>query len=208
MDRICQREGCDKSLAGKYRNAKWCSARCAGFVWRAHNRAKVSAWSADYYAANRSKVLAHQLAYRVANPERVRGSQRRWYIANQDNIRDTQISYMQTERGKEGACRKQRKRRAIKAGLPDDGFTTQEIFERDGGLCWHCGCPVARKDGHVEHLVGYANKRACPGNVRVNVAWSCAACNYSKPKLARPIDWESVDALVEYYEGVTHEQSN
>jgi hypothetical protein len=51
------------------------------------------------------------------------------------------------------------------------------VFERDEGMCRHCGRPLRFNSFHVDHLVPIARGG---GNEMQNLAASCAPCNLSK----------------------------
>jgi 5-methylcytosine-specific restriction endonuclease McrA len=50
------------------------------------------------------------------------------------------------------------------------------VFDKTGGLCWHC-CATLGSDWHVDHL----HPRAAGGtNDRANLVPSCRPCNMEK----------------------------
>ena len=53
----------------------------------------------------------------------------------------------------------------------------RRIFDRDEGLCVHCGCALEYDDFHVDHLLSIARGGS---DDEANLAASCPPCNLAK----------------------------
>lgn len=80
-------------------------------------------------------------------------------------------------------------RRAIKRGLPYVGYTAQDIYEREQGICSICNLQVDPQDYHIDHIIPLQVPMdillfhcvfAHPGDVPWNVTVAHPACNSSK----------------------------
>lgn len=61
-----------------------------------------------------------------------------------------------------------RRRRARLKDLPREPYTTDEIFERDQGVCWRCHEPVTRSDATIDHVIPIVRGGPdTPDNVRI-----------------------------------------
>jgi 5-methylcytosine-specific restriction endonuclease McrA len=93
-------------------------------------------------AARREIIREQARRWAAENPERVRAQRQRWYAANPEKAR-----------------RYANKRRALRAGVPSEPWTTLEILERDGWICQICGGPIdpgaaprTRWSGSADHI--------------------------------------------------------
>jgi 5-methylcytosine-specific restriction endonuclease McrA len=80
-------------------------------------------------------------------------------------------------RNREGTLRRQRTRRARKAGVPTDGHTRAEVWERDSGVCQLCGVQLDPQTWQEDHVIPIALDG--PDTLE-NVQASCPSCNRRK----------------------------
>ena len=66
--RVCQAEGCTRSLEGKQASARFCSNRCGNAHWRAENSSHILAYKEAYREANRDTINERISDYRIALP--------------------------------------------------------------------------------------------------------------------------------------------
>jgi hypothetical protein len=97
-------------------------AKEASRRYRAANPDTVRERERRYRQANAAKVRERERRYRQANREKIRAKDRRWRAANPEKLAERDSYH-------------QKRRRALKAGVPSERWTTTEILERDG---WQC----------------------------------------------------------------------
>jgi 5-methylcytosine-specific restriction endonuclease McrA len=99
--------------------------------YRAANPEAVRASEQRYRRANADKIRERERRYRQANREKIRAKDRRWREANPEKLAERDAHH-------------QNRRRALKAGVPSERWTTAEIVERDG---WQCQVDDCRHPG-------------------------------------------------------------
>lgn len=106
-----------------------------------------------------------------------------------DQTRQWQRNSYSTPEGKQALNKRRRKRRAVKLSLPYVAYSSQDIYERDNGVCVLCGFDVERDVYHIEHIVPLQVDSQLllsygitehPGDTPWNVSVAHPSCNSSK----------------------------
>lgn len=150
---------------------------------------------------------AYDLVYRAENRDRRLAGYKKYAVEHSEEI----ASYNRTEIRREQGRVNERKKRARRAELPYETYTTQQVIDRDGPQCWMCGCVPTGRNRTVEHLIAILTssedlikwKIEHPGDVLANVAIACQSCNSRKLNRIMPC------ALARHYTnllGSTHDQ--
>jgi 5-methylcytosine-specific restriction endonuclease McrA len=156
-DRTCSWRECSVSLAGKARQARYCSTKCTDKARYERDREKVITRTQRYYQANRAKVSARHAARRDQIAEYMAA----WRARNPELVRQHN-----------------QKRRALLADAPGDGVTALDwlaILEWAEHRCIYCYQSMATV--HMEHVVPLSQGGA---HDITNVGPACRFCNLSK----------------------------
>jgi len=144
----------------------WCrpcwNRRCSE-VQRARKEAK-AVYDREYRARTAERKRANDRAYYQANRERVTETNRIWREAHPDIVRLS---------GSAAAAR----RRARMNGNPVEPYRRQDIYARDGGVCYLCGVHIPEAEFTIDHLLPVS--RGC-ADAPSNVAVAHMACNRRK----------------------------
>lgn len=151
-------------------------------VYRAENAEQIKERKAARYVRDREQILASQAAWRAANPERVKEIKAKDYAANRDRYLAQHARYRRENAEQINARRRavphpqwesRYRRRMREFGYEPvvETFTRDELIDRHGDACVHCGGPF-------EHLDHYPVPVALGGAHSLdNCVPSCEACN-------------------------------
>lgn len=118
---------------------------------------------------------ATEKAWREANPERKRAGVTRWRHANPEKKKAIEDRYRNTPAGRDVIRRRNGRRRAIEAGVPNN-FTRdqhEDLLRVYKGLCYVCRAPATSLDHVVPVSKGGPHTA---GNLRP----ACTSCNSRK----------------------------
>ncbi len=136
---------------------------------------------------NRDKQNEYWREYRKANLEKRRETGRDYYHRNKEKASAYKKEYRKANRAKHSEH--ENKRRALKAGGNHEKYTTQEMLDKYGTLCYICGIEIdltaPRKVGvdgwetglHIEHVINIA---LGGDDTLENVRPSHGLCNLTK----------------------------
>lgn len=134
-------------------------------------------------SCRRELAKARNASYRERHPGRIEASRAGWIARNPDYQRAEptaeQLAHIRRQRVKYAATR-----RARQLGVGYEEFDPQEIFERDGWLCYLCGKPVDRdaswpdpRSVSLDHVIPLV---AGGPHSRANTACTHLGCNVRK----------------------------
>lgn len=157
----------EKSRTWHHANKEYANKRSK--QWREENweqsRANVDRWHREH----KEELKAYQAEYREANREKARDYAFGYYVENKGKFRGYS-----------------RKRRAIRASLPVEDYSPEDVTAAHGVTCDLCGTEVdvtleagRSNSPHVDH-VHPISRDGCPGDVLSNVRWTHAICNITK----------------------------
>jgi 5-methylcytosine-specific restriction endonuclease McrA len=120
--------------------------------------------------------------------------------AYRDTRRDTYRAIIRAhyQNNKDAYRESRQRRRARERSANTELYSRTSIYERDNGTCIHCGIDVLYDEMHLDHLMPIAYEHIwspCWGDVRLNVAVSCAPCNLSRGN--REIAFEALRIVLE-----------
>jgi 5-methylcytosine-specific restriction endonuclease McrA len=144
--------------------------------WKRNNREKAINSQKKYRAENPEKIRAYRRTYRSLHPGKYNGDSKKWRQANPEGYR-------------EHNRRSERRRRARRADNGYSFYTTDQILEKYGAICYICEEPIdlsaPRKAGlpgwekglHIDHInpIYYGGEDSLD-----NVAPTHAKCNLTK----------------------------
>jgi 5-methylcytosine-specific restriction endonuclease McrA len=120
--------------------------------------------------------------------------------AVRENRRETTRKWQKTEKGLAWKRAAAHRTRARRLQVRRESYDPRDIFERDEGLCRHCGVDLESSRWCIDHLVPLVfdlEPDYHPGDTPVNVALSCFSCNSVKGN--RRADWDLLQENLDYY---------
>lgn len=124
--------------------------------YRAANRVRIADWRATYYAENREQILARKAEYNAEHRDQIRAYDAEYRAGNPHVMWESNY-----------------RRRAIGYGFEPviESFTKDELIERHGDKCFHCGGEWSETD-HFPIPVYRGGHHTLE-----TVVPSCAPCN-------------------------------
>jgi 5-methylcytosine-specific restriction endonuclease McrA len=153
--------------------------------WRERHRAEEIAYNRSHYRNNHQQVLANAAAYLARNGDEIRARKRAHYAANSETARARSAAYSREH--PEWNATNSRNRRALMRQAPGThtAIDVRTQYDRQKGRCSWCGCKVAWRRKHVDHVVPLALGGS---NGPENLVIACAHCNDSKGAKS-PMEW-------------------
>jgi 5-methylcytosine-specific restriction endonuclease McrA len=148
--------------------------------YREANPEKVSAGKKRCYERRKAHYLMKSNQWKESNREFHDAYHRNYRQTEWQRFADAQKRYRQRHPEKDGIEQRRirrYRRRALMAKVDWENFTREEIFVRDGGICWLCGLKVDEDDWHLDHKIPIV--KGGP-HTRSNVAVSHPTCNHRK----------------------------
>lgn len=143
--------------------------------WYTANRDRARKWRREHRAANPELHKKWARDSRKRHPEKVKARHDAWRKKNREHIRQYKREYY--KRRPEVTLDVQQRRRAIKRGVRSEKFSRVEIYERDQGVCQHCGAWCHPKGWELDHIIPM---RLGGPHTRRNTRVLCAPCNLRK----------------------------
>ena len=140
-------------------------------AYYAEHREQVIADNAEYRAANGAEIHARRAAWRAENPDKVRESNASFYARNQDEQRERARAWAianphtSWESGYRVRARKHGHEPVV------ESFTRDDVIDRYGDACAHCGGPFEELD-HYPVPVALGGPHSLD-----NAVPSCMPCN-------------------------------
>jgi len=156
-------------------NRAWIARPAVAARNRVRNRVRMAVWRTDNVEAAREQDRQWRRRARQADPAGVSRRQRdnylRWRAKDPEKARDVMNAAA-------------RRRRARRAGVPSEPWTTREICERDGWICQLCGDPIDPATPWLDALSGTADHiqplAAGGPDLKTNLQAAHLACNAAK----------------------------
>lgn len=168
----------NQSKDGLYPQCKPCQKQ-SGAKWAAENKEWRKITRSVWYNKNRDAAQSVNRKWYSENTERIAAARSAWHQANPDIWRASW-----------------RKRRALKRTTEADNVIPQQVFERDGWVCYLCMKPVNRNakfpaamSAVMDHVIPLADGGP---HTLANLACAHRICNSRKG--ARP--WHEVSVML------------
>jgi len=178
--------------------------------WNRNHRTIRAGYTAKWRTANpeKSRVLSRKYARegRERNPEKAKARsvarreynrqwkrdhredsnerRRKWREMHPEIRREKDRKYRAENRDKMRVLYHNYRARKVTAEGTHNAADTREIWERQEGKCLYCGA-VLNGDAHLDHFIPLSHNGR---NSKVNLAWACSVCNWSKNDLL-PWNW-------------------
>lgn len=140
------------------------------------NKDRVQARHREHYAANRDRVKGQYAEYRERTREQRRQRNREYYSENREEIAERRAERYWVNWPWE--YRRRMARFGLEITEPVEEFTRDDVIQRYGDRCYHCGVRPFEELDHYPIPV-----RAGGPHTRENVKPACIPCN--RKKMAR-----------------------
>lgn len=128
----------------------------------------------DYYRANREHLAAQQADYYRKNRDWLLANYRKWYAENREYVRAYHAEYHRANPQTQWAAKFRLRARAygFEHLIPSmESFTREDLVERYGDACFHCGGAWSQLDHFPVPVVKGGE------HILDNCVPSCATCN-------------------------------
>lgn len=209
--RLCENEKCRKPFVPRAggKPQRFCSKRCGAgcYTTRTYTcQVCETSWEAESKPGRPPRYCSEECrkrgfveratAWQKANPGRTKelkaATWARYYQANREELLEKSARYWRANPeiiAAQHAARYARTRGASHA----EKFTLDEIFERDGGVCYLCHEDCPRNQATMDHIVPVSPPHNGP-HTRANVKLAHRSCNTRKhTKLLSELPWYSPD---------------
>lgn len=143
--------------------AKKARQRKASKAYRLANKEKIKANQREYGIKNRDSLRENSRRYRARNPEQYAAKRHEYYIKNKDRIDETRKEWLSSKPNYRAEV--DRRRRARKAENGYESYTTDQVLELYGDVCYICNEAIdltaERQPGrvgweeglHIDHFI-------------------------------------------------------
>jgi 5-methylcytosine-specific restriction endonuclease McrA len=153
-------------------------------------KARMKQYAATYYSTNKEKVAIQRAEYVKANVGKICQQRKEDHLAHKTERNAKKIARYHADpkktidrnrlwrnRNPEKVLAKNQRRRAAKAGVIIENVNTNNIYERDKGICGICGNLIERDKATLDHIVPLS--RGGP-HIASNLQIAHRSCNSSK----------------------------
>lgn len=140
-----------------------CKACCnaKALEWRQANRGRIAASNRSYYEQRRESEAKRSRQYQAEHTTERRAYTQRYRKEHPDWTRAVRTKWKVLARNRSANAERELVRLDV-------------VYERDGGACHICHCPVARTDATLDHLIPVADGGP---HTYQNVALAHRSCN-------------------------------
>lgn len=147
-------------------------------AWSHSNQDSVRATSRRCYLSDRENRNAMSKRYYEEHKERMLEVTAAWQKANPDKVRKSHAAWKKRNPEKELAHVNLRRARVAKVTFDESAKTFYLLVKQSPQVsCEYCGCTLAGKDCHVDHIVPIS--KGGP-HIASNLCVSCPTCNHKK----------------------------